>query len=82
MRKIIASVYTAFVAFAFIAGYVSNTGPLNYVFVIIAGLPWTPLFSRLFGGSFGASPIIAILGVAINLTLIWLWALMRRTKKV
>ncbi|HMS07855.1 MAG TPA: hypothetical protein PKE66_00040 [Pyrinomonadaceae bacterium] len=78
MKKIIAIAYTAFAAFGFAAGYLSNSGPLDYIFVIIAGIPWTQILSWAFPSS--GTPVIAIIGVLINLALVWWWALRKRAR--
>lgn len=76
MKKTIAIAYTGFAVFGFLAGYLSNSGPLDYIFVIIAGIPWTQLLSWIFPSS--DTPLIAIIGVLINLALVWWWALRKR----
>ena len=73
MKKIVAIAYTAFAVFGFAAGYLSNSGPLDYIFVIIAGIPWTQFLSWMFPSI--DTPVIAIIGVLINLALVWWWAL-------
>lgn len=78
MKLLVARIYTVFVAFAVIAGYLSNSGPLNFIFVIVAGLPWTPALDWAFGKALGHSPLIAISGVAINLAIVWWWALRKQ----
>lgn len=77
MKKIIAFIYTAFALFAFLIGYFSNSGPLDYVFVIIAGFPWTQILSGLLRTELTSGPVIPIIGVLINTALVWWWALRR-----
>ncbi|MBX3266671.1 MAG: hypothetical protein KF831_08175 [Acidobacteria bacterium] len=80
MRIAIAAGYTLFALFGLVAGYVSNSGPLDYIFSIIAGIPWTQFLSWLFAST--ASPIIRVIGVLINLVLVWVWAIRpRRVQK-
>lgn len=76
ISKLIAIVYTLFVVFAFLAGYLSNSGPLNYIFVYIAGLPWALLLSFV---TTRGTMLIPIIGIAINLILLWSWALRKTT---
>jgi hypothetical protein len=67
ISKLIAVAYTLFVVFAFLAGYLSNSGPLNYIFVYIASLPWAWLLSFV---TARGTMLIPIIGIAINLTLL------------
>lgn len=78
MKKTIAFVYSAFALFAFLVGFFSNSGPLDYVFVIIAGFPWTQILSGLLRSEMPSGPLIPLLGVLINAGLLWWWALRRR----
>lgn len=76
-RKIIAVAYTVFAIAAFLIGWISNSGPLNYIFFVIAGLPWTLLFNWILGDSV-SSPLIPLAAVLINAALLWWWALRKR----
>ncbi|MBX7053969.1 MAG: hypothetical protein K1X36_03360 [Pyrinomonadaceae bacterium] len=76
MKRTIAIVFTVLailsVGVGLIAGWGNSSGPLNYVFVAIMGLPWTAIISWLFPSV--SSPSIPTLGLIINLLLVWWWA--------
>lgn len=74
MKKIIAVAYTLFAAASLLLGYLSNSGPLDYVFFVIAGVPWTQFLIWLLGDRVDGSPAIAFVGVFINLVIVWWWA--------
>lgn len=74
MKRIIAIVYTFFAVGSYLIGYFSNSGPLDYIFFIIAGFPWTQILSWLLADLVDESPAIGFVGVFINLTLVWWWA--------
>lgn len=70
----LAIAYTLFAIGSYLIGYFSNSGPLNYVFFVIAGFPWTQILSRFIARESGGSIIYAFVGVLINLSLVWWWA--------
>lgn len=74
MKRVVAIVYTLFAVVSFLLGYFSNSGPLDYIFFVIAGVPWTQILSWLLADRLGGSPVIAFVGVFINLAIVWWWA--------
>jgi ABC-type Na+ efflux pump permease subunit len=66
MRRIIAIAYTLIAIGSFLIGYFSNSGPLDYVYFVIAGIPWTQIFSWVLPASIGGSPAIAFVGVSLT----------------
>ncbi len=82
MKKYVAIVFTILAALSvvlgFFAGIGESSGPLNYIFVVILGLPWTLLISWLFPSV--SSPFLPAIGLLINIALVWWWALEGRGK--
>ena len=82
MRRTIAVVFSTLAVLSVVVGYIAgmgpSSGPLNYIFVVILGFPWTLILSWLFPSA--ASPLIPAIGLLINLALVWWWAL-RGTRK-
>ncbi|MGD9589566.1 MAG: hypothetical protein AB7Q37_14230 [Pyrinomonadaceae bacterium] len=80
MKKAIAIGFTVLAAAAYLIGYMASrgesSGPLNYIFVVILGLPWTAIISWLIPSV--DSPLIPAVGVSINTSLVWWWALRGR----
>lgn len=80
MRRTIAIIYTVLAILAYLLGYMANrgpeAGPLNYVFVVVLGVPWSFLLSWLLGDSVSTS-FVPLVGVLINGALLWWWALRR-----
>lgn len=78
MRKTIAIIYTVLAILAYIIGSTASTGPdagpLNYIFVVVLGIPWSFLLSWLLGDGV-SSPLVPLVGVLINGALLWWWAL-------
>lgn len=76
MRRTIAIIFTILAALSVIIGLVADSGkssgPLNYIFVVILGFPWTAIISWLIPSV--SSPWIPAAGLIINVALVWWWA--------
>lgn len=77
MRRTIAIIFTILALLSFVVGLAADSGksagPLNYIFVVILGFPWTAIISWLVPSA--SSPWIPAVGLFINLALVWWWAL-------
>lgn len=77
MRRAIAIIFTILAVLSVVVGLVADSGkssgPLNYIFVVILGFPWTAIISWLIPSV--SSPWIPAVGLFINLALVWWWAL-------
>ncbi len=76
MKKTIAIVYSVLAVLSIIAGvsagYTSSAGPLNYIFAVILGIPWTLILGYFFSDL--PTPITPIACVALNAAILWWWA--------
>lgn len=77
MWMIIAIVFALLAVLSLIVGYLAgrggNSGPLNYIFVINLGIPWTQILSKLFRST--ESPLLPAIGLIINIAVVWWLAL-------
>lgn len=77
MRRTLAIGFTILAVLSVIIGLAAgsgkSSGPLNYIFVVILGLPWTAVISWLFPSV--SAPWIPAVGLIINVALVWWWAL-------
>lgn len=75
LKKIIAVSFTAFAGVALLSGNAAISSSPSLIFKIVASFPWATLTIWLLEDSLGGNALIPAAGVAINLLIVWWWAL-------
>ena len=79
MKRAIAIIYTVAAILALGIGFVAvPSDPLNFIFAVVLSLPWPLLAAYLAGDAQWSGPAVIIGSLALNVGLLWWWALRSR----
>jgi hypothetical protein len=79
IKLAIAISYTIAVIASLVIGFVAVPRDLlNFIFVVVLGLPWTLLVGHMMGDAMWFSMVVMIGSVAFNAGVLWWWTLRSR----